>query len=120
LARILGASHAVDRQQALIERLESRLRGHDLLQDTAEQIRSRIEAATAGLTMGLQRIERTMRQHGLEAIPAVGRPFDPERMEVIDVVADSAAPSGEVVEEVRRGYVWNDQVFRFAQVRVAK
>ena len=34
--------------------------------------------------------------------------------------ADSGRPSGEVIEEVRRGYLWNGRVFRYAQVRVAK
>lgn len=46
--------------------------------------------------------------------------FDPERMEVVEVVIDSGKPAGEVIEEVRRGYFWRGRVFRFAQVRVAK
>jgi molecular chaperone GrpE len=84
--------------------------------------RSRLVLASilTGYTMSLQRIERALRQHGLEPITAVGQPFDPERMEVLEVVADSGRPSGEVVGEVRRGYLWRGRVFRFAQVRVAK
>ena len=70
--------------------------------------------------MTLQRVERSMAQYGLEPIPAVGQPFDPELMEVLEVVLDSGAPPGEVVQEVRRGYLWNGRVFRYAQVRVAK
>ena len=70
--------------------------------------------------MSLQRVERALQQQGLEAIPAAGQPFDPERMEVVAVVADSGRPSGEVVEEVRRGYLWRGRVFRYAQVSVAK
>ena len=61
-----------------------------------------------------------MQQQGLEAIPTVGERFDPERMEVIEVVADSGKPGGEVLEEVRRGYFWRGRLFRYAQVRVAK
>lgn len=114
LARLAGAGHVLARQQALIDRLKA----SDLPQ--AQQIRGRLEAAAGGLIMGLQRIERTMRQHGLEPIPAVGRPFNPERMEVIEIVAESGRPAGEVVEDLRRGYLWNGTVFRFAQVRVAK
>ncbi len=70
--------------------------------------------------MGLQRIERALRQHGLETIAAVGEPFDPELMEVVEAVAGSGCPSGEVLDEVRRGYQWNGRVFRYAQVRVAR
>lgn len=73
-----------------------------------------------GYRMGLQRIERALQQHGCEAIPALGEVFDPERMEVIEAVSGSGKPAGEVLEEVRRGYLWRGRVFRFAQVRVAR
>ncbi|MCS6852429.1 MAG: nucleotide exchange factor GrpE [Gemmataceae bacterium] len=56
----------------------------------------------------------------MEPIPAVGRPFDPEFMEVLELVADTGRPEGEVVEEVRRGYLWHGRILRYAQVRVAK
>ncbi len=41
-------------------------------------------------------------------------------MEVVEAVAESGRPAGEVIEEVRRGYLWKGRVFRYAQVRVAK
>jgi len=50
----------------------------------------------------------------------VGEHFDPEIMEVVEAVAASGRPAGEVLEEVRRGYIWRESVFRYAQVRVAK
>ena len=86
----------------------------------AANARQTLAATAAGYAMTLQRVERAMAQHGLEPIPAVGQPFDPDRMEVLEVVLDSGRPSGEVVEEVRRGYLWQGRVFRYAQVRVAK
>lgn len=73
-----------------------------------------------GYTMSVQRIERALQQHDLETIPTTGERFDPEQMEVVEAVADSGRPSGEVVGEVRRGYLWNGRIFRYAQVRVAK
>jgi molecular chaperone GrpE len=86
----------------------------------AERIRGLVESAAAGLAMGLQRMERTMRQHGLEPIPALGHDFDPESMEALEAAAGSGRPPGEVVEEIRRGYRWNGKIFRYAQVKVAK
>jgi molecular chaperone GrpE len=88
--------------------------------DSAERIRQFLSSLVTGYTMSLQRIERSLRQHGLEAIPTAGQRFDPEQMEVVEAVGNSGRPSGEVVEEVRRGYLWNGRVFRYAQVRVAK
>jgi molecular chaperone GrpE len=99
-----------------------RLFGRGRAATPAPDDRSRqvLASILTGYTMSLQRVERALRQHGLEPIAAVGQPFDPERMEVLEVVADSGRPSGEVVGEVRRGYLWRGRVFRFAQVRVAK
>ncbi len=85
-----------------------------------QSIRQMLDSLVAGYTMSLQRIDRGIRQHGLEPIAALGRPFDPERMEVVEVVTTADRPSGEVVAEMRRGYLWHGRVFRFAQVSVAK
>jgi molecular chaperone GrpE len=79
-----------------------------------------IGSVIAGYTMSLQRLERLLEQHGLEPLTCVGQPFDPEQMEVLDAVGGTDRPSGEVLEEVRRGYLWRGRVFRFALVRVAK
>lgn len=82
--------------------------------------RQMLASLTAGYTMSLQRVERALQQHGLEAIAALGQRFDPELMEVVEAVVDSGRPAGEVIDEARRGYLWNGRVFRYAQVRVAK
>jgi molecular chaperone GrpE len=94
------------------ERVESR--------QNAERVRGALSAVVTGYGMSLDRVERALRKHGLEPIPAAGRPFDPELMEAVDAVANSGRPAGEVIDEVRRGYLWNGRVFRCAQVRVAR
>jgi molecular chaperone GrpE len=112
LARLAGAGRILERLNDLEKRRDPR--------PFHETIHDRIEAATTGLAMGLQRLERALRQHGIEPIPSVGNAFDPELMEVVEVVVDTDRPAGEVIEEVRRGYLWNSKSLRFAQVRVAK
>src|SRR5262249_22198928 len=87
---------------------------------SAERIRLTLTALLTGYTMSLQRLDRALQQHGLEPIQAVGATFDPEQMEVLEAVTGTDRPSGEVLEVVRRGYLYNDRVFRFAQVRVAR
>jgi molecular chaperone GrpE len=86
----------------------------------AARLRLLLESILAGYGMSLQRLERALQQHDLEAIPAVGQPFDPEKMEALEAVTQSGRRAGEVLEEVRRGYLWRGRVFRYAQVRVAK
>jgi molecular chaperone GrpE len=41
-------------------------------------------------------------------------------MEVVEAVPNTGRPLSEVIEEVRRGYLWNGSIFRYAQVRVAR
>jgi molecular chaperone GrpE len=79
-----------------------------------------VTSILTGYAMGLERIERATSQHGLTAIAAVGQPFDPECMEVVDVVAVPGQDGTMVLEEIRRGYRLRERVFRFAQVRVAR
>jgi molecular chaperone GrpE len=86
----------------------------------AEQIRQVFASIIVGYTMSLQRIERAIAQQSLEPIDCVGEPFDPECMEVVEVVNEPGRQGTEVLEEVRRGYRWHDKLFRFAQVRVAR
>lgn len=114
---LLGRLFGIGRLYAYLAGLERRLAPGV---PQAERIRGLVESAAAGLAMGLQRIERTMRQHGLEPIPALGHDFDPESMEALEAAAGSGRPPGEVVEEIRRGYRWNGKIFRYAQVKVAK
>jgi molecular chaperone GrpE len=88
--------------------------------DSSARVRQLLASLVTGYTMSLQRLERALGQHGLEAIATAGQRFDPERMEVVEAVTGSGRPAGEVIDEVRRGYVCNGRVFRYAQVRVAK
>jgi len=111
------ASEAVKQHQE--ERSALRQWHLDGLQ-AAERIHAFVTSLVTGYTMSTQRLERALRQHDLEPIATVGQPFDPETMEVVDVVIDRSRASTEVIEEVRRGYLWRGRVFRFAQVRVAK
>jgi molecular chaperone GrpE len=108
LAATLAAMHAHEKER------EQQLRDH------LDRVGQMLASLAVGYTMSLQRVERALQQHGLEPMAVVGMAFDPERMEVLDVVHNSGRAPGEVVEEVRRGYVRNGRVFRYAQVRVVK
>ena len=52
------------------------------------------------------------------AIVSLGRPFDPKTMTAVQVVADRNREHGEVVEEVRTGYLQDEQLLRTAEVVV--
>lgn len=89
---------------------------------TAAEATAKLSPLLAGMadgyTMSLRRVEKALEAAGLVAIPTVGRAFDPELMEAVEVV--SGDTSGVVTEEVRRGYTRNGSVVRFALVKVAR
>jgi molecular chaperone GrpE (heat shock protein) len=48
------------------------------------------------------------------------RIFDPYRMTAIEMEETNAVPEGTVLEVYRDGYEWNNEVYRTAQVKVAR
>jgi molecular chaperone GrpE len=110
-------------QQALVQLHEERRIRQEKARRASEaldRIRQALGGLVTGYTMSVERIERALEQHGLEPIPTVGQTFDPELMEVVEAVENTGRPSGEVLEEVRRGYRHDGRVFRYAQVRVVR
>lgn len=85
-----------------------------------DKLLSLLAGVADGYAISRRRVEKTLPAFGLEPIECVGRPFDPELMEVVDAVGETGRASGTVTEVVRQGYRLNGQVFRFAQVKVAR
>jgi molecular chaperone GrpE len=114
-ARWLGLEASVVQQLA-----EQATPPEQASQASAEPFRPILDALLVGYQMSLQRIERSLTQEGLEKVPCAGLPFDPETMEVLEVVREPGRTGTVVIEEVRPGYLWKGRLFRFAQVRVAR
>ncbi len=82
----------------------------------------RASRALAGITDGyalsVRRADRALEAAGVEAVACVGRPFDPDVMEAVQVAAGDSP--GMVQAEVRRGYRWRGALIRPAQVTVTR
>jgi molecular chaperone GrpE len=78
------------------------------------------EAWVKGVELSVRKLEEAFRAHGLEAIDAVGKPFDPQVHEAIGHEESAEHPEDTVVSEVRKGYRLHDRVVRPALVRVAR
>ena len=78
------------------------------------------DALLEGYSLIQTRLRRAMDAEQLRPIEALGRPVDPERMTVLEVVHDSSRPPAVVVEEVRRGYTWRNRMLRYAEVRATR
>jgi molecular chaperone GrpE len=115
--RWLGLDRTINKQLAKHQR---RAAAAIVVPDPAPRFRQMLEALLVGYDMSLQRIERALQQHGLESIPCIGEVFDPETMEVAEVVREEGRSSAAVIDVLRPGYRWRGRLFRCAQVRVAK
>lgn len=67
-----------------------------------------------------QRLTHLLSAQGVTAFASIGQRFDPTRHDVIETIKCAGKEAGTVVEELRRGYCWGDEVLRPAQVRLAK
>lgn len=72
-----------------------------------------------GVRLVYENLMKALRQHGLEAIEAVHRPFDPHIHEAIMQQASREHPPGTVLEETARGYRLHDRVIRPTKVIVS-
>ena len=70
--------------------------------------------------MTLRRFDQVLQDHGVEAMQLLGQPLDPRLARVVGMAPDHTAAEGIVVEEVRTGFLWDDQVLRTADVIVSK
>jgi len=78
------------------------------------------EAWQEGLRMTLRRLDQVLLDRRIVPMQLVGQPFDPRGARVVGTSADSAAADGTVIEEVRAGFLWGDQVLRTADVIVSR
>jgi len=78
------------------------------------------EAWQEGLRMTLRRLDQVLLDRRVVAAQLLGRPFDPRLARVVGTSPDASVADGTVTEEVRAGFLWNDQVLRTAEVIVSK
>ncbi|MDA8192584.1 MAG: nucleotide exchange factor GrpE [Thermaerobacter sp.] len=76
------------------------------------------KAWRVGVEMTLKGFDEALTRMGVAPIPSVGEIFDPRVHEAVQRV-DHEAPEGTIVEELQKGFQWNDQVIRASLVRVS-
>jgi molecular chaperone GrpE len=79
-----------------------------------------LAALSHGYSLTLDSLDEALVSCGVSRIPCQGQIFDPQRMTAVDIAETSSVPEGTVVEVYRNGYEWNGEVYRSAQVKVAR
>ncbi len=86
----------------------------------ARQARDLAASLAAGNSLILDQLNEALRDFGVRHLVCLNRPFDPRVMNAIAVELTDAVPEGTVVEVFRNGYEWNGEIYRAAQVKVAR
>lgn len=76
------------------------------------------EGIIEGVKLTEYQLNQILTQEGVERIDAEGKPFDPADEEAVQTVHDPSVPDHQVVQVVREGYTYKDDVLRPAQVIV--
>jgi len=70
-----------------------------------------------GLTLVVNKLRDILKSEGVEEIKVQGEEFQPEAMEVIEMVA---GPKNKVMEVSNKGYLIDNKILRVAKVKVGK
>lgn len=76
-------------------------------------------ALAEGMKMVLGQAEAWLKSEGLHRIESVGKVFNPQLHEAVGQRESDEVPEGSVMEELRRGYSWEDRLIRPASVIVS-
>jgi len=64
-------------------------------------------------------LEAILRREGVTRLETLGKTFDPHQMTAVAVEATRHQPPQTVLEETAHGYLWNGELLRAAQVKIA-
>jgi molecular chaperone GrpE len=78
----------------------------------------RLVALSEGMALSLRRLDDALARRDLRPLPALGQPFDPRTMNAAQITRNPAHPNGEVIEELRPGWLLGADLLRPAEVVV--
>ena len=116
----------VERERASVAQAGKREMVLSLLDvlDDFERALEHMDGAPASVSAGLsaiyQRLAGMLEAQGVIPFESVGQPFDPALHEAVGSVESDEQESGAVLDEVRHGYRWGEELLRPARVRVAR
>lgn len=74
-----------------------------------------------GISMVLESVQAALKEEGIEEIPALGQPFDPNLHQAVQTIpATEDTPADTIVEVLQKGYKLHDRVLRASMVVVTQ
>lgn len=103
-----GVSHAVKEMLPILDTL-----------DAAANVETADEEYKKGVLMTLTKCNEVFEKLGIQEIPALGEPFNPEFHNAVMQQPQEGVESGIITQVMQKGYTLNDKVIRHAMVAVA-
>lgn len=72
-----------------------------------------------GISLTAEQLKSDLKKHGVEEIDCKGKPFDPNTSEALSQIPMPGAKEGDVLEVMRKGFMFRDKILRYAQVVTA-
>jgi molecular chaperone GrpE len=73
-----------------------------------------------GFNMILDQFKNSLENNGISAYESMGKPFDPNFHEAVELVETNDHEDGVIIEELMKGYRQEKRIIRVAKVKVAK
>ena len=94
--------------------------GRFLLMRFLRKHQRRLDALREGLEMTLRRFDRILGDYQVRPVEVMNQALDPNTMRVVEVECRPDRPHGTVTGELRRGFFWENELLRVAEVKVNK
>ena len=109
----LGAKSVLEKVLPVIDNFERSVA------QVPESEDSGIKAYAEGMDMIYRQLLKNLKEAGVEAIDAKGKPFDPAYHNAVMHEDNEALGENVVSEELQKGYLYKDSVLRHSMVKVA-
>ncbi len=84
----------------------------------ARRERTLLQAVVQGQDISLRRLDQMLSNQQVAALPAQGNPLDPHTMRAAELDQRPDLANGIVTGELRKGYTWQGELLRLAEVKV--
>jgi len=78
------------------------------------------ESISKGFELMLKNFEKALKEESVEPMNCEGQKFDPYKQEVIIVEERDDLPENTIIEELDKGYYFNNKVLKPAKVKISK
>ena len=119
-AVMLEAVDIYDRLSAGFEVLQNYQPVSSLFSHSKKQDIRYIKSFKEGQSMTLKRFEQLLQRHNVQAIDCIGKLLDPCTMSAVEIDRNPKLENGIVIEELRKGFLFEGNVLRLAEVKVNK